>query len=178
MTTTDESPDVGSNMLTELGLAITKAGGELRGSAVITPEMHVPDTPHLRISILAAWVDQLAGLLAVETMMPQVPVTFDLDVQLYRPAPRAGRVLGVGKPVKVGRSVFVAAVDLACDDGEPLGFGTGSFMSTRDPEARLPSNLGIESPLPRGRLACPVRNEQGANAKRWAWHPCPGRRTD
>ena len=36
----------------------------------------------------------LGGLLAARVMGPLVPVTLELDVHLYRPAPRAGTITG------------------------------------------------------------------------------------
>jgi acyl-coenzyme A thioesterase PaaI-like protein len=77
----------GRHILRELGFATRREGDEMHGTALITPEMHVPGRGHLRTSILATWADNLAGLLAVDAMAPRVPVTLELDVHLYRPAP-------------------------------------------------------------------------------------------
>jgi len=161
MTAIDESPDVRPYIIMELGFVIARHGDGLKGSAVVTPEMHVPGAPVLRTSILAAWVDHLAGMLAVEAIAPQVPVTLDLDVQLYRPGPYSGQVHGVGRPVKVGRSVFVAAVEFTSDDGEPLGFGTASFMSSRDPGAKMPTKLSLDAPVVARRLSVPLAERAG-----------------
>jgi acyl-coenzyme A thioesterase PaaI-like protein len=73
--------------------------------------------------------------LAVDTIAPRVPVTLELDVHLYRPAPGTGAVCGAGKIVKAGRSVFVAEVEFTTGDGESLGFAAGSFVPA--PDARL-----------------------------------------
>ncbi|MGY2010234.1 hypothetical protein ACW9HJ_19105 [Nocardia gipuzkoensis] len=67
-------------------------GEELHGRAEITPEMHVPGTTVLRTSVLATWADTVSGLLASLVMGPRVPVTLELDVGLYRPAPGTGEV--------------------------------------------------------------------------------------
>ena len=50
--------------------------------------MHAPGTPHLRSSILIMWADMLGGLLSLTAMRPRIPVTLELDVNLYRPARR------------------------------------------------------------------------------------------
>jgi len=123
------------HVLQDLGWGVTREGEELHGSSSVTPEMHVPGTRHLRTSILAAWADVLAGHLAVDTIAPRVPVTLELDVHLYRPAPADGAVHGAGKIVKAGRSVFVAEVEFTTGDGDPFGFAAGSFVPA--PDARL-----------------------------------------
>jgi acyl-coenzyme A thioesterase PaaI-like protein len=156
MTAIDESPAVRAHIIMELGFVIARVGEELRGSATVTPEMHVPGVAVLRTSIFAAWVDHLAGMLAVEVTAPQVPVTLDLDVQLYRPGPAGGRVHGISRRLKVGRSIFVAAVEFTGDGGEPLGFGTASFMSAPDPAARLPMGLTVDTTAMARRLSVPL----------------------
>ena len=112
------------HVLTELGFTIRRAGEELQGTASVTPQMHVPGTAHLRTSILATWADTLAGLLVAHVMAPRVPVTLELDVHLYRPAPGAGWLRGFGRTVKAGRSVFVSSVAVLawrCSPGPRTG---------------------------------------------------------
>jgi acyl-coenzyme A thioesterase PaaI-like protein len=142
------------HLLRELGLAVTRAGEELLGTATILPEMHVPGTSHLRTSILVVWSDMLAGILALEAVAPRVPVTLDLDVHLYRPAPSSGLVVGKARTVKAGRSVFVAGVEFASGDGEPIAAAMGSFMLAPDPALRLSGDLRIDA-LPGERLCVP-----------------------
>lgn len=120
-------------------MAISVAGDALRGSVEVTPEMYVPGTSCLRTSILAAFTDLLAGLLAGRVIGPRVPVTLDLAIDLYRPAVGLKHVEGVGQPVKAGRTVFVAGVDFTAD-GEPLGTATASFMPVPDESLRLPDS--------------------------------------
>jgi acyl-coenzyme A thioesterase PaaI-like protein len=154
------------HILSELGFTIRRVGDELRGTASITPEMHVPGTLHLRTSILAAWADNLAGLLAVGAMAPGVPVTLELDVHLYRPAPSSGPVRGVGRTVKTGRSVFVASVEFTSERGEPIAIGAGSFMSAPDPAARLPPKLSVNAPPPAGQLSMPLAKRAGCERQK------------
>lgn len=120
-------------------MAISVVDDSLHGCADITPQMHVPGTTCLRTSILAAFTDLLAGLSAGRVMGPRVPVTLDLAVDLYRPAVDVTRVKAVGRPVKAGRTVFVAAVDFT-GDGAPLATATATFMPVPDESLRLPES--------------------------------------
>lgn len=153
------------HILGELGFAIRRVGDEMHGTASITPEMHVPGTMHLRTSILAAWADHLAGRLAVDAMTPRVPVTLELDVHLYRPAPDSGVVRGVGRTVKAGRSVFVAGIEFSTERGEPIAIAAGSFMSAPDPALRLPSELIIDGPPQDEPLSMPFAKRAGCERR-------------
>ena len=120
-------------------MAISLEGDALHGSAAVTPHMHVPGTSCLRTSILAAFTDLLAGLLAGREIGPRVPVTLDLAIDLFRPPIDVGQVQGVGRPLKVGRTVFVAGVDFTAD-GRPLATATAAFMPVPDESLRLPDS--------------------------------------
>jgi acyl-coenzyme A thioesterase PaaI-like protein len=150
------------HVLQDLGWEVTQSEFERHGSGTVSPEMHVPGTAQLRTSILAAWADVLAGHLAVDTIAPRVPVTLELDVHLYRPAPGEGTINGSGKVVKAGRSVFVAEVEFTTGEGEPFGFAAGSFVPA--PDARLTINIP-ETPRPFGsaesRLRVPFAERAG-----------------
>ena len=137
-----------THILQELGLGIRREGEELHGSAPVVPQMLVPGTAHVRVSILAAWADTLAGLLAVDVIGPRVPVTLELDVHLYEPLPDSGTIHGVSRVVKVGRSVFVAGVDFTDGDGRPLAYGGGSFVTAPDPALRLPPMTSVGTVMP------------------------------
>ena len=146
----------------ELGLRVTVAGDALHGAADVTPEMHVPGTTSLRMSILAAFTDLVAGLLAGRVIGPRVPVTLDLTVDLYRPAVDVGRVTAVGAPMKVGRTVFVAGVDFSAD-GQALATATATFMPVPDDSLRLPeSALALDRTREEaGRLTRPFAERAG-----------------
>ncbi len=139
------------HVLQELGFAVTRSGDELHGSASVFPEMFVPGTTHLRTSILAAWADMLTGILAVDAFAPRVPVTLELDVHLFRPAPEEGTLRGVGRVVKSGRSVFVAAAEFTGGDGEPICFGAASFMAAPDRSVTMTSPTSVDRMVPPGR---------------------------
>jgi acyl-coenzyme A thioesterase PaaI-like protein len=156
------SPPVRGHVLQALGWGVSRAGDELHGKGQVVPEMHVPGTSHLRTSILVAWADTVAGLLAADVIGPKVPVTLELDVHLYRPAPASGTVRGVGRAVKSGRSVFVATVDFSDDHGETFALAAGSFMAARDPSVRLPARLSVDLIVPaESRLATPFADHAG-----------------
>lgn len=152
-------------MLGELGFATRRVGEDLHGTASITPAMHVPGIPRLRTSILAAWADILIGLLATQVTAPRVPVTLELDVQLFRPAPADGTVRGITRVVKAGRSVFVAGVEFTSDGAEPLAIANASFMMAPDPGLTLPPAFGVELPMRRERLARPFAERAGCERR-------------
>src|SRR5487761_1367731 len=83
----DEQRRMPRHMLSELGFGVRAVDGGLHGWAPLIPEMHAPGTNHLRTSILAVWTDLLCGLLAAQAMDGRVPVTLELDIHLYHPAP-------------------------------------------------------------------------------------------
>lgn len=153
-------------MLRELGFAVQLDGEGLSGTAEIVPEMLVPGTGHLRTSVLAMWVDTLCGLLAARAATPAVPVTVELDVHLHRPSPAAGVVHAAGRPMRQGRSLFVAEVRFTAGNGEPLAIGGGSFVTSPDPTVRLPPSLSIgEEPTGGTRLTVPLAERAGCERR-------------
>lgn len=151
----------GQHILSELGFAVRKTITGLEGVASIIPEMRVPDSPHLRTSILAAWADHLSGLLAITVISPLVPVTLELDVHLYAPAPSSGTVRCTAKTLKAGRSVFMASTTFESGDGDPIAVSTGSFMAAPNPHLRLPSTFSFDGPPPEQRLNVPLAQRAG-----------------
>ena len=158
----DAVPNERRHVLQDLGWTVTRAEDVMRGMARVYPEMHVPGTEHLRMSILAAWADVLAGHLAISSVGPRVPVTLELDVHLFAPAPASGTVSGVAKAVKVGRSVFVARVDFTAGEGEPIGFAGLSFMAAPDERLTITMPKSEGQLLPEGnRLSVPFAERAG-----------------
>ncbi|HKE77425.1 MAG TPA: PaaI family thioesterase [Acidimicrobiales bacterium] len=133
------------HILMELGLDVARDGDEVHGSAAIVPEMWAPGTTSLRTSILATWVDHVSGLATIDVLAPRVPVTLELDVHLYGPAPADGSVRAAARVLKAGRTVVVCAVDLSDGAGEPLGIGAASFMVAPDPGVALPDGVSADA---------------------------------
>ena len=159
--TETRADSVPNHILRELGYAVRQADGGIEGSAVVRPEMRVPGTDRLRTSVLAVWTDLMAGLLAAHSLDGRVPVTLELDIHLYRPAPSSGTVRGRGRPVKKGRTVFVASVEFAEDNDETFAFGSASFMAVPDPDLRLPEGLRLDLPPPTQTLTVPLAERAG-----------------
>jgi acyl-coenzyme A thioesterase PaaI-like protein len=153
-----------AHITADLGLVGRLDGDVLRGSAEIGPHLLVPGAGCLRISVLAAWLDVLAGLLAVDLMRPRVPVTLDLSIELPRPATGLRRVDAVARVLKAGRSVAVTEIDFTADGSdEPVAIGTASFMAAPDASLTVPSladNLEHIN-ANRGRLAVPYADRAG-----------------
>jgi len=161
MTGPDDRGGAPQHILSELGFGVRSTDDGLEGSASIIPEMHVPGTDHVRTSVLAVWADMVTGLLAAKHMVDRVPVTLELDIHLFRPAPSAGAVHATGRPVKKGRTVFVASVDFADDDGDIFAFGSASFMAVHDRTVRLPDALSFDLPPPMQTLSVPFADRAG-----------------
>jgi acyl-coenzyme A thioesterase PaaI-like protein len=150
-----------ASALRELGFLTRAEGDAVIGEAPITPEMWVPGTEVLRMSVLAIWADIVAGHLACFTQLPRIPITLDLDVHLHRQPVGTGTIVAAATMVKAGRSVVVTRVDLTLD-GEPLGVGAGSFMVSPDPEHLAPDGFDVNSPGPRLHLEVPFADRVGA----------------
>lgn len=161
----DDDQSTTQHLLSELGHVVTRVGEELHATASVSTQMHVPGVPHLRTSILAIWADILSGLLVAEALAPRVPVTVELDVHLYRPAPESGIVNGVGRTIKTGRSVFVAGVEFTAEGGDAVAFAAASFMSAPDPTVSLPSKLIVDLPRSERRLSVPFAERAGCERR-------------
>jgi acyl-coenzyme A thioesterase PaaI-like protein len=127
------------HLFRDLGLSIETVGDEMRGTADIVPNLCVPGTESLRISVVATWTDIVLGYL-VARALSRVPVTLELDVHLYAEIRGPETVSSVARVVKAGQSQVVCAIDFMGEAGNPLGFGQGVLMPTSD--ARLPKASG------------------------------------
>lgn len=128
-----------THVVSELGLALRIDGDGLAGSAEVVPEMHVPGTECLRTSVLAAWADVLTGLLAGTVLVPRVPVTLDLSVDVTAPLVGVRRVEGRSRVLKAGRSVVALEVVFTADgSARPVAVSSASFMPAPDVSLTLP----------------------------------------
>ncbi|HVN51684.1 MAG TPA: hotdog domain-containing protein [Acidimicrobiales bacterium] len=154
--------DVERHIMRDLGFGVAPSGDAMRGSAHVVPEMWVPGTETLRLSILAAWADVVAGHVAIGAFDPGVPVTLDLDVHLHRPPVRVGEVHLSAQAQKSGRSVTVISIDISAD-GDALGFAHATFMAAPNPSLRMPTIVrdeGLLRPHP-PRLEVPFADRAG-----------------
>lgn len=150
-----------SHILSELGFDVRYVGSDLEGTASVVPELSAPDSPHLRTSVLAIWADHLTGILAARAMERRVPVTLELDVNLFQPAPGSGTVRGTARMLKAGRSVLVAGVEFVSERGDPVGFGAASFTASPDPGLSLPLKLNFDGAAPARRLSVSLAERSG-----------------
>jgi acyl-coenzyme A thioesterase PaaI-like protein len=142
--------DLEHHIMRDLGFDVRAVGDEMHGSGHVVPEMWVPGSEALRLSILASWADMVAGYLAIGLFDPGVPVTLDLDVHLHRPALRVGEVRMPGRIQKAGRSVSVLSIEIEAD-GHPIGFAHATFMAAPNPNLRMPTVVrddGLLQPHP------------------------------
>jgi acyl-coenzyme A thioesterase PaaI-like protein len=146
----------------ELGLVTELHGDGLRGTAEITPETWVPGTQVVRTSVLATWVDVVAGLLSGWSMRPRVSVTLDLDVHLHHQPVGTGAVSAVASIVKAGRSVVVSAVELTlAGDTAPFAVASASFMPSPNPDHLMPVGFPLAGTSARRRLTAPLAERAG-----------------
>ena len=135
--------DLGRHIMLDLGFGVSGTAEEMRGSGHVIPEMWVPGTEALRLSILAAWADITSGYIAVGLFNPGVPVTLDLDVHLHRPAVGIDEVRMVARVQKSGRSVSVLSIEIF-GGGETIGFAHATFMASPNPGLRMPTVVSDE----------------------------------
>jgi acyl-coenzyme A thioesterase PaaI-like protein len=149
------------HLLAEFGFSSRLVGAELHGTGAIAPAMHVPGTSLLRTSILATWADMVGGTLTMRAIAPRAPVTLELDVHLYRPAPSEGRVRAVGRVAKSGRSVTVIEVDFLDERGEAFAFSGSSFMAAPDSSITLRWPASIDQPPREPTMTLPLADRAG-----------------
>lgn len=122
-----------AHVLSALGFDVRATEGGRRGIAEIVPFMHAPGTAAVRTSILATWVDVVAGHLALDTIVPKVPVTLSLDVHVVDPWRESRAVQADATVVKSGRSVLVARVDIVDEQRRPVAVGSATMMASPVP---------------------------------------------
>lgn len=122
-----------AHVLSALGFDVTRTEGGRRGIAEIVPEMHAPGTRAVRTSILATWVDVVAGHLALETIVPQVPVTLSLDVHVVDPRRAVRAIQADATVVKQGRTLLVVRVDVIDEQRRPVALGSATMMASPVP---------------------------------------------
>ena len=159
-----------AHVLSALGFDITATEGGRRGIAEISPHMHAPGSRAVRTSILATWVDVAAGHLALDTIVPKVPVTLSLDVHVVDPWREVRAVQADATVVKQGRTVLVVRVDIIDEQRRPVAVGSATMMAspmpglTFDPERAhkdAPHNPNVRLEMPFTEHVSCVREERG-----------------
>ncbi|OYO23918.1 hypothetical protein CGZ93_05215 [Enemella dayhoffiae] len=138
------------HVFAQFGFSTRREGDGLTGSADAGPELWVPGTEVLRTSVLAIWADSITGMIAADHVGGRVPVTLQLEVNLYAPPTRVSHVEVVGRLVKVGRSVVVSTAEFLDQDGRAFGTATGVFAIAHDPALRMPDDYDPVGPAGAG----------------------------
>lgn len=141
----------------ELGMTVRADGDALAGTAQVVPELCIPEAGVLRPSVLLTWADILTGSLANEHTMPQVCMSVDLTVRIARPIPVGAEVRGVGRLLKVGRTItFGETVFTVTATDEPMAVALSTFVASPRPEDVSVSVLDVADRLA-GRVSEPPR---------------------
>jgi acyl-coenzyme A thioesterase PaaI-like protein len=133
-----ENTKLPQGIFREFGLVLEAEGDDLIGRADVVPNMLVPGSDVLRLSVLAVWADTIIGLLAMQAIAPRVPTTLELDVHAFAPIRQCKSVSMRARLTRSGKSVLVFTVDFSDESGRPLGFGTSMFMALPDPNISIP----------------------------------------
>ncbi len=119
----------------ELGLQYARAGDVVSGRAEAVPEAAVPGTATLRTSVIATWADVIAGAIAGYAINPRIPLTLDLEVQLFGAATAGDVIVGESVAVKVGRTVVVCEASFRRESAEePFAIALASFIASPNPD--------------------------------------------
>ena len=144
-------------------MVLTDEAAGMRGVAAVVPEICVPGSAIVRTSVLATWADVLAGIPASRSLLPRVPVTLDLDVQLHRQPVGATAITGRSSVVKAGQSIVVC--DVWFWDGvvdEPFAFSHATFMASPNPDHVITESFSERTlPPDAGRLPAPFADRAG-----------------
>lgn len=138
MSNHQENAKLPQGIFREFGLALESDGDDLIGRAEVVPNMLVPGSDILRLSVLAVWADTIIGLLAMQSIAPRVPTTLELDLHVFAPIRQCRSVSMRARLARSGKSVLVFTVDFTDEAGRPLGFGTSMFMALPDPNISIP----------------------------------------
>lgn len=115
--------------------------GTVSGSMPVL-EDHLDPGGRMRLGALAPLVDLCAGVLGARAAYPDWTATLDFKLHLTDP-PRAGRVHGTARPLRVGKNMVLSENRLIDDDGGTVGVAHVTF-------SRLPRrNETTSSPAPR-----------------------------
>jgi acyl-coenzyme A thioesterase PaaI-like protein len=150
------------SVIAELGLRSTVDNDCVRGWADVVSEMCVPGTATVRTSVLATWADVATGAVAGKAISPRIPLTLDLEVQLFSAALAGERVLVEAAAVKIGRTVVVCEATFRIErTGATVAVAVASFIASPDPSHLFPGGFPDISGV-QGRLLIPLAERIGA----------------
>lgn len=113
-----------------MGLATSVEDGCTVGAVDVTPAMLGPSTGRLRVGVLSTIVDVVGGTPATGPLNP----TIDLRVQMIDPSAVPERLRFVCRPLRAGRTIYVAEVPVHGDRSpDPIAVGTVTFMNRAVP---------------------------------------------
>ncbi len=150
------------SVIAELGLRSTVDTDRVRGWADVVPEMCVPGTATVRTSVLATWADVATGAVAGNAISPRIPLTLDLEVQLFGAGLAGERILVEAAALKVGRTVVVCEATFRREHtGATIAVAVASFIASPDPSHLFPGGFPDISGV-QGRLLIPLAERIGA----------------
>jgi acyl-coenzyme A thioesterase PaaI-like protein len=150
------------SVIAELGLRSTVEADRVRGWADVVPEVCVPGTAIVRTSVLATWADVVTGAVAGNAMSPRIPLTLDLEVQVFGAAVSGERIVMEAVAVKVGRTVVVCEATFRTErKPAPVAVAVASFIASPDPSHLFPGGFPDISGIV-GRLSMPLAERIGA----------------
>jgi acyl-coenzyme A thioesterase PaaI-like protein len=151
-------------VISEMGLALRRAGDGFSGEAVVVPELLVPGRTDLRASAFVIWADTIGAAAASAALWPRAVTTADLTLDLHRPVVDSALVRTVATVVKIGRQLITTSVEFRGEDGTPLGVASLGLMASPDgtlaralPSTRSLDEVSLTRPLPSPlaeRVAC------------------------
>ncbi|WP_241835409.1 PaaI family thioesterase [Pseudofrankia asymbiotica] len=151
-----------SHIVTELGLSVAIDGPLAVGRATVVPEVCVPGSVALRTSVLATWADVITGTLCISAVMPRIPLTLDLEVQVFEPPVEGDTVTIEASVVKLGRTVMVTEARFAVQGSTaPAALALASFIASPDPSHIFPPDFRPPLRQEPGRLSMPFAERAG-----------------
>jgi acyl-coenzyme A thioesterase PaaI-like protein len=150
------------HIVSELGLRVAADGPDVRGRALVVPQMCVPGSAVLRTSVFVTWADVLTGTVAGNALNPRIPLTLDLEVQLHAGAREGDDIGAVATAVKVGRTVLVCETRFRNErTGDLAALAYVSFIASPDPSHVFPEGFPNLEHIA-GRLAEPLAERIGS----------------
>jgi len=139
-------PDIGmsaGHFIAAIGMRLSYDGDHVLGAVEIHPEMWATGTRRIRMGVLAAMVDIIAGHVP---RGPHAP-TIDLRVQRFAAPPERGEIALTGRPLRVGKQIVAAETTLADAAGRTFAIATTAFVN--QPIGWSPFTTGA---MPHGRI--------------------------